>query len=270
MSARVLVLVLVALATFAAGAWGEDTVPDESSQRLIRAANAPLSDILQFRIQDSFVPEFNDVPGQGNSVVASVTMPLPKYRLIPFPQLSLLTAPLAVTTPDGDTNAGDLRFLDVAILDTGHKVIFGVGPTLVFPSASDARVGQGKWQAGPAAAIAVAPEKWLFGALAANPISFAGDRDRPGANALILQPFVTYQLGGGWFLRSQPQMIFDWHGGTQLVPLDLGGGRLLRIGRRYVNCFVEPYWNVVHGERTPAYGVTFGIALLYPNFWQPQ
>ena len=69
----------------------------------------------------------------------------------------------------------------------------------------------------------VRPEAWLFSVLAQNPISFAGDPNRADANALVLLPFVTYQFLNGWFVRSQPQMIFDWKTDRQLVPLDLGG-----------------------------------------------
>jgi hypothetical protein len=127
--------------------------------------------------------------------------------------------------------------------------------------------GQGKWQAGPAAAVAFVPERWLLAVLIQNPISFAGDRDRKDANAMILQPVVTYQLGNGWFVRSQPQMFFNWKTGKQILPLDLGMGRVFRIGRQNVSCFVEPFWNMSHDGPSPKYGITFGVFLLYPNFW---
>src|SRR5947199_3643311 len=122
----------------------------------------------------------------------AVTMPLPAYRLLPLPQLSLLTIPTAITPPGGSTGFGDLRLLDIAVLDAGHKIIWGVGPTLVFPTASERTTGQGKWQAGPAAAIAFAPAGWLVGILAQNPISFAGDNERTGAATLVHAPYATY------------------------------------------------------------------------------
>ena len=117
--------------------------------------------------------------------------------------------------------------------------------------------------------MAFTPGAWLLGVLAQNPISFAGKTARAHANALFLQPFVTYQLGKGWFVRSQPLMIFDWEtGGQPLIPLDLGVGRVFRIGQQHVNCFIEPFWNVSHDEPAPVYGITVGAALLYPDFWQ--
>ena len=242
-----------------------------SQTNLVNQANAPISSIFQIRLQDSYAPAFQgQLRGQGNFFSIAVGMPLPAYRLLPFPQLSLLTIPAAVTLPlpqGSFTGFGDIRFVDLAVIDPGHRLLFGIGPTFVFPTASDAATGQDKWQVGPAAAAALAPRDWLFGVLAQNPISFAGNSKRAAANELVLQPFITYQLGQGWFLRSEPQMVFDWETNKPLLPVDFGIGRVFKIGQQYVNCFVEPAWNVTNDGPAPRYAITFGFALLYPNFW---
>ncbi len=239
--------------------------PDE--QKLVREASAPISSILQVRFQDTYAPQFTGLPGQGNTFAIAVTMPFPEYRLLPFPQLSLLTIPAAVTLPSGQTGFGDIRFVDIAVLNAGHSVLWGVGPAFVFPTASAPTTGQGKWQAGPAAAVAFLPERWLVGVLAQNLISVGGDSNRANVNVMILQPFVSYQLGKGWFVRSQPQMVFDWTTGKQLLPLDLGLGRVVKIGRQNVSWFVETFRNVSYDGPAPKYGITCGISLLYPDFW---
>jgi hypothetical protein len=186
---------------------GKAAGPDQS--QLVKQANAPISSIMQIRLQDTFVPQFNDLNGSGNTFTMALTMPLPKYRLLPLPQLSLLTLPAAVKLPGYVTGLGDLRFLDIAIFNAGPRLLWGVGPMFVFPTASKRETGQGKWQVGPAAAVAFVPERWLVGVLVQNPISFAGDGDRKDANAMIMQPFVSYQLGKGWFVRSQPQIFIN-------------------------------------------------------------
>jgi hypothetical protein len=262
---------LLSVAAGASDALSGDGDPNATAQPdLVKQANAPISSILQVRLQDTYAPQFAELHGQGNTFSIAVTMPLPEFRLLPFPQLSLLVLPVAVTVPGGLTGLGDLRLTNIAVLDAGPRVLWGVGATLVFPTASTSETGQGKWQAGPAAAIAIAPENWLLGVLAQNPISFAGDANRPAVNALYLTPFAVYQLGGGWFIRSQPQMIFNWKSGKQVLPLDLGVGRVFTIGRQDVNLFVEPFWNISHDGPAPRYGITFGVSLLYPNFWRAR
>ena len=245
---------------------GDSIAPAQPN--LVNAANAPISSILQVRLQDAYVPQFTGLHGQGNTFSIAVTMPLPKYRLLPIPQLSLLTIPAAVTLPGGQTGFGDMRFLDIAVLNAGHSVLWGVGPSFVFPTASKPVTGLGKWQAGPAAAVAFVPEQWLVGVLAQNLTSFDGHSNRANVNVMILQPFASYQLGKGWFVRSQPQMLFDWKTGKKVLPLDLGTGRVFKIGRQNVSCFVEPFRNVSYDGPTPKYGITFGVTLLYPDFWR--
>jgi hypothetical protein len=246
----------------------EEVKPAESSTpNLVKQANAPISSILQLRLQDDFAPTYEGRDGEGNIFTLAVTMPLPKYRLLPFPQLSLLTVPAAVSPPDAPTDFGDVRFVDIAVFRPGESFLWGVGPTLVFPTAGDDRAGQGKWQAGPVLVAAFSPPRWMAGFIARNPISFAGDDDRPDVNVLLLQPFVTYQLQNGWFLRSQPQMIFNWESDEQMIPLSLGVGRYVQVGRQRINVFVEPYWNAAGDEPAPEYGIIVGVGLLYPNFW---
>jgi hypothetical protein len=262
---------LLAVLIGTSGALAGDDAPTASlPPDLVKQATAPISSILQIRLQDTFAPQFWDVHGRGNTFSLAMTMPLPEYRLLPFPQLSLLTLPVAITLPGDVTGFGDVRLADIAVLDPGHSVLFGLGATLVFPTASTPVTGQGKWQAGPAAAIAFAPRNWLLGVFLQNPISFAGDSKRADTNALFLQPFVSYQLGRGWFIRSQPQMVFNWKTGNQVLPLDLGVGRVFKIGRQDVSLFVEPFWNISHDGPAPRFGITFGASLLYPDFWRQR
>jgi len=269
---RVGIIIAVALLSVVAGMSearadeGKPVGPDQPN--IVKQASAPISSIMQIRLQDTYVPEFKGLDGNANTFTLAVTMPFPKYRLLPFPQLSLLTLPAAVTVPGDVTGLGDLRLVDIVILHTGKRFIWGVGPMMVFPTASETLTGQGKWQAGPAALAAFVPEKWLLGVLVQNPVSFAGDSERKDANAMILQPFVTYQLGNGWFIRSQPHLFFNWETGQQTLPIDLGVGRVFRIGRQLVSCFLQPFWNITKDGPSPKYGITAGVAFIYPEFWK--
>ena len=148
-------------------------------------------------------------------------MPLPEYRLLPFPQLSLLTVPVAVTLPGGVTGFGDVRFVDIAVLNAGHSVLVGLGATLVFPTASMPATGQGKWQAGPAAAIAFAPENWLLACL---------PRTRSPSPAIASGPTRMLSSAALRDLSAQSRLVhpiaaadgLQLEDGKQVLPLDLG------------------------------------------------
>src|SRR5437867_6611139 len=92
--------ILIGSVIAACGARAGDSTPIlPAESNLVKQANAPISNILQIRVQDTYVPRFTDLHGQGNTFAMAVTMPLPAYRLLPLPQLSLLSIPTAVTLP---------------------------------------------------------------------------------------------------------------------------------------------------------------------------
>ena len=81
------------------------------------------------------------------------------------------------------------------------KVIWGVGPSLTLPTATDDQLGSRKWSAGPAVVLLTQPPPWSLGVLIGNLWSCAGDADRRDVNQFILQPFVNYNLS--WTARRR-------------------------------------------------------------------
>ena len=65
------------------GAPADEGDPGSSQTNLVKQANAPISSILQIRLQDGYAPEFTDLHGRGNVFTIAATMPLPEYRRDP-------------------------------------------------------------------------------------------------------------------------------------------------------------------------------------------
>jgi len=65
------------------------------------------------------------------------------------------------------------------------KLIWGVGPTMTFPTATESLLGNGKWSAGPSLVVLTTPGHWVIGALANNQWSFAG-RGSKSVDALLV------------------------------------------------------------------------------------
>jgi hypothetical protein len=54
------------------------------------------------------------------------------------------------------------------------------------------------------------PGSWTLGLLVNNVWSVAGSGSRPAVNQMLMQYFVTYQLGKGWYLTSSPILTANW------------------------------------------------------------
>ena len=71
-------------------------------------------------------------------------------------------------------------------------LIWGVGPVLLYPTATHPFLGSGKWGAGPTAVALVQKNGWTVGALANQIWSTGGEDSRSEISATYLQPFVAY------------------------------------------------------------------------------
>ena len=110
-----------------------------------------------------------------------------------------------------------------------HGIIWGIGPTFVFPTGTDKTLTQGKYSIGPTFVALTIQGPWVLGVLVNNVWSFAGKSNRGPVNQMLLQPFVNYNLPGGWYLTSSPIITADWEA-ERRRPLDRAGRRRLRAG----------------------------------------
>lgn len=140
------------------------------------------------------------------------------------------------------------------------------------PTATDGKkLGSQKWSAGPGAVVLTMPGHWVFGALANNIWSFAGDNDREDVNFTTIQPFVNYNLSGGWYLATSPIITANWkaegNDNVWTVPVGGGFGRLIRIGKLPVNLQAQAYYNVVKPDDDPAadWTLRLQIQFLFPK-----
>jgi hypothetical protein len=84
----------------------------------------------------------------------------------------------------------------------------GLGPAFTLPTASDKRLGTGKWSAGPAAVVLTIEGPWVVGTRINNQWSFVGNRGRADVNEFLLQPFAHYNFRHGWYVaRPAPAPI---------------------------------------------------------------
>jgi hypothetical protein len=142
---------------------------------------------------------------------------------------------------------GDLGYQLFLTPARSRSIIWGVGPAFVFPTATREVLGNGKWTAGPTAAIVVQPGKLSLAVAATNLWSYAGDKRRAATDQFSLEYSVDYNLGRGWSLSSDPVMTNDWRGAPGehwFVPVG-GGVSKTYNGRVPLQLSVLAYRNVV-------------------------
>jgi hypothetical protein len=148
------------------------------------------------------------------------------------------------------------------------EVIWGLGPTFTLPTATDRNLGAGKLSMGPTGVALTIQGHWVFGALMNNQWSVGGWGDKT-VNALLIQPFVNYNLPDGWYLAGSPVITANWKadkaGDVWTVPVGGGVGKVFHIGNQAMNAQLQALGNVARPEFGPKWQLRFQIQFLFPK-----
>ena len=137
----------------------------------------------------------------------------------------------------------------------------GAGPIVQLPTATSPTVGSSVWGLGPTAVVVHTSEHIVAGVLANQVWSLGGVESGPGGKryaSFLLEPFVNYNFGHGWYVASAPIITDDeTHAGRKwTVPVGLVGGRIIKLGGKLpVKVEIGGYYNVV----TPQYGARWQL-----------
>jgi len=252
----------------------EESVDDASDGggddgELAKSAQNPVGDLISLPFQNNM--NFDVGPADRTQNVLNIQPVWPiglskDWNLITRTILPVISQPAPGT--DRTNGLGDLNFTGFISPKKPGKVIWGVGPALVFPTATDDVLGAGKFSAGPSVVVLTMPGQWVIGALASNVWSVAGDDDRADVNFFLAQYFINYNFPSGWYLTSAPIITANWEadsGEKWTVPFGGGIGKVFRIGRQPMNVNTQVFYNV----KTPTNGAKwqwrFQIQLLFPK-----
>ena len=264
-------------ATAAQGADKTTASEEAKAAALAKAAQNPVADMISFPLQNNTA--FGVGPNQRVQDVLNMQPVIPlhltkEWNLITRTILPIVWQPNA-SQPNGQGwyGLGDLNpslFLSPA---KPGKVIWGIGPALVFPTATAPELGQGKVSAGPGIVALSTPGHWVIGVLANNVWSFAGTGSRPPVNQLLVQYFINYNMKKGWYLVTAPIITSNWRassGNALTLPFGGGVGRIMKIGFQPVNIQTEFFGNAVHPAGASPWGMRLEIAFLYPKFTKQE
>jgi hypothetical protein len=255
-----------------------------NTDALRNAAQNPVANLISVPIQPNF--NFGIGPADRTQNVTNIQPVIPldlstNWNLIVRWITPIVYQPIPVPGPSGPPaqttgvyGLGDMN-PSFFLVPKKSKVIWGVGPTLVLPTATNTTyLGQGKLSMGPAVVALVQPKPWTIGFLANDVWSVAGhsNLDKPAVNQFLLQYFVNYNMKKGWYLTTSPILTANWRAtsGVWTVPFGGGVGRIMKLGFQPVNISAAFYGNAVYPTGTSPWSMRLSIALLFPKLTQEQ
>ena len=237
----------------------------ESNEDLAKTAQNPIANMISIPFLNS--TNFGLGPNgdrTGNLLNIQPVIPFFEGRLITRTIFAIPTNPIYTEESGSETGFGDILF-SAFYAPESKSLTWGIGPAISLPTGGD-DFGTGKWAAGPSLVALAMPGKWVVGGVISNVWSFAGDENRSDVNFMTLQPFINYNFPD-FYLTFSPIITANWEADSDnqwTVPLGIGAGKLIKLGKTPVNINVNYFNNVVKPEYAADWQLRILAAVLLP------
>jgi hypothetical protein len=245
------------------------TTPEE----LRKAARNPFANVIKLPFDEDFTSNQGPYDRNANSLTIKPVIPLSitgDWLLVTrVVATALAYQPNSAAKSGGTSGTGDTTVSFFLSPTHTGKLIWGLGPAILMPTATSNQLGTGKWGVGPTGAVLVEPEWGSASVLVQNIWSVAGGSNRSLVNQMQLEPMFSYNLPRGLYLTSSPTIIADWTQPSSerwLVPIGGGAGRSFIIGKQAVDSNLTFYWNSVRSGNpfSPKWQLCLEFTFLFP------
>ncbi len=247
---------------------GAPASTEPNPNELAKQTQNPISSLISVPFQGNWDSGIGDREATGALLNFQPVVPFP---ISPSTNVILrVIMPLASQpSPDGSKRYSGLGDVVTSVFFSPSKqsrLIWGVGPVLLLPTATNNALGVEKIGLGPTVVVLTQPGKWTIGALANQIWSTDGAKDRPAVNAMYLQPFLSYNLGRGLAIGASTEATANWKAKeVWSMPLIFSVSKIAMLGKQPVNISMGAGPYVAGPAGAPSWRFRLAATFLYPR-----
>jgi hypothetical protein len=237
-------LFLLSLLTLAPCAWAQAAEAKETDNAslsgdadLAQELSNPIADLVTIPIQMNYDRDIGPLD-EGWKLQTNIQPVIPFHLNEDWNLISRTIMPVIYQDDifQGEGSQFGLGDINLSLFFSPRKptaggLLWGVGPVVLFPTATDSLLGADKWGAGPAAIALTMRGPWTVGILANHIWSYAGDSDRQDISNTFLQPFAAYTWPSAWTVSVQSESTYNWKTEKWSVPVNVAVSKLVRLGK---------------------------------------
>jgi hypothetical protein len=243
---------------------------DQSSELATKLAN-PISNLISVPFQNNWDKGYG--PENAKRYTLNIQPVIPfgisqDWNVITRTIVPIIDFQSPVAGGDNQTGTGDIlqSFFFSPKQPTDDGWIWGVGPALLYASASENNLGGKKWCAGPTAVALKQKDGWTYGMLTNQLWSYAGTDGRSDVNSTFLQPFLTYITKTYTTIALNTESTYNWDASEWTIPINLQVSQLFKIGGMPLSFGLGPrYYAESPAEGAKAWAARAQLVFLFPK-----
>jgi hypothetical protein len=271
MKLRNLTKLLILLSGVSAIASSGSLRAEDADAKLAQQLANPVASLISVPLQYNYDDKYG-VTDEGSKHLINVQPVIPFSVGDSFNVISRTILPVvAHSEPTFGSDSGGLgdtlqSFFLSPKEPTAGGLIWGAGPALLLPTATDQRLGAEKWGIGPTAVGLRQHGAWIYGGLVNHLWSFAGEDSRRDINASYMQPFVSYITETKTTITFNSESTYDWQDRNWSVPVNLIVSQLFKVGSQPMQIGVGPRYWIESPEGGPeGWGARAVLTFLFPK-----
>ena len=234
---------------------------------LAKQLQNPLANLVSIPFQNNF----NGGGAAGNSAVYNLNIqpviPIEldsTWNLIVRPIVPYYNVPLA--NGERSTGLGEIMLETFLSPAKATKFVWGIGPVISFPTATNDAVATGCFAAGPVVALVYMDGPWVLGTLITQLDAFACTGSTR-LDTTSVQVFVNFNLPDAWAIGTVPTFIANWNlpGEKWLVPVGATLSKTISIAKLPISLSLGFYANVVHPEGGSPWLTRMVVTFMFPK-----
>jgi len=261
-----------AIAAVVAAAVGASPLQAQSNEELAKKLSNPVADLISLPLQANWDDDYgSDDDGSKFFINVQPVVPFGISRNWNLISRTILPVIDQSDIPSGSGSTAGFGDLLQSLFFSPRKptkggLIWGVGPAVLVPTATDDALGAQKWAIGPTGVVLRQEGRWTYGALANQLWSVAGSDDRADISATFVQPFLAYTTKTAWTFTANSESTYDWENDDWSVPVNLQAAKVTRWGHQLVSLGGGiRYWVTTPDSGPEGIGLRGVLTFLFPK-----
>lgn len=243
----------------------------DNSADLAKKLSNPIANLISVPLQYNYNDGYGaDGQGQQSYVNIQPVIPIsisPSWNLISRTIIPVVDQDGLVPGADSQSGVGNVlqSFFFSPKEPTKGGYIWGVGPVIQFPTASD-DIAPDQWGAGLTGVVLKQKGPWTVGGLANHVWSVSGEDEYGKQSATFLQPFLSYTTPKATSFTLNTESSYNWETEEWSVPINFVVSQVVKIGKQPVQFGLGArYWADSPEGGPDGWGARFQVTFLFPK-----